>query len=156
VVGSVEQDSPAADAGIRAGDVIVAIDKHPIRSSADLRNRVGLTPAGSQVEVVYLRDGKRGSVAVRIEAERSGPAEPAPDRLQGAQFQDANGSVFVAAVEEGSAAARSGLRTGDIIVAVNRQPVSTMAELTAALRRAAGTIALDLFRGGMRFFLVIR
>lgn len=156
VVGSVEQDSPAADAGIQAGDVIVAIDKHPIRSSADLRNRVGLTPAGSQVEVAYLRDGKRGSATVRIEAERSGVAEAAPDRLQGAQFQDAKGSVLVTAVEDGSAAARYGLRTGDVIVAVNRQPVSTVAELTAALRGAAGTIALDLFRGGMRLFLVIR
>jgi S1-C subfamily serine protease len=76
--------------------------------------------------------------------------------LEGAHFQDAAGNVFVADVEEGSAAARSGLRPGDVILAVNRQPVSTVAELTAALRQTTGTIALDLFRGGERRFLVVR
>ncbi|TIM36021.1 MAG: DegQ family serine endoprotease [Mesorhizobium sp.] len=156
VVSSVEQDSPAADAGIQAGDVIVAIGKHQIRGSADLRNRVGLTPVGSQVEIAYLRDGRRGSATIRIEAEGSGGSEATPGRLQGAEFQDVKGNVVIAAVEEGSAAARFGLRTGDVVVAVNRQPVSTVAELTAALREATGTIALDLLRGGMRLFLVIR
>lgn len=156
VVSSVEQDSPAADAGIQAGDVIVAIGKHQIRGSADLRNRVGLTPVGSQVEIAYLRDGRRGSATIRIEAEGSGGGEATPGRLQGAEFQDVKGNVVIAAVEEGSAAARFGLRTGDVVVAVNRQPVSTVAELTAALREATGTIALDLLRGGMRLFLVIR
>lgn len=156
VVSSVEQDSPAADAGIQAGDVIVAIGKHQIRGSADLRNRVGLTPVGSQVEIAYLRDGRRGSATIRIEAEGSGGSEATPGRLQGAEFQDVKGNVVIAAVEEGSAAARFGLRTGDVVVAVNRQPVSTVAELTAALREATGTIALDLLRGGMRLFVVIR
>lgn len=94
---------------------------------------------------------------MRIEAEGATSASAnQPDRLQGAQFQDAAGNVFVARVEEGSAAAQSGLRAGDVIVAVNRRPVSTVAELTAALRDAAGTIALDLFRGGAKLFLVIR
>lgn len=49
-----------------------------------------------------------------------------------------------------------GVRPGDMILAVNRQPLSTVAELTAALRQTAGTIALDLFRGGERRFLVVR
>jgi Do/DeqQ family serine protease len=42
VVGSVEDESPAAHAGLQAGDVIVSVDSHPISSSADLRNRIGL------------------------------------------------------------------------------------------------------------------
>jgi Do/DeqQ family serine protease len=157
VVGSVERGSPAADAGLRAGDVIVSVDNHAISGSADLRNRVGLAPAGSQVDVEYLRDGKRSSVTMRIEAEGSGSkTDTQADRLEGAQFQDAAGNVFVARVDEDSAAAQSGLRAGDVIVAVNRRPVSTVVELTAALSEAAGTIALDLFRGGARHFLVIR
>lgn len=157
VVGSVEQDSPATEAGLQAGDVIVAVDKNAVSGSADLRNRIGLAPVGSHVEIEYLREGKRGSVSVRIEAEGSGSASKLEvGRLQGAQFQDAEGNVFVARVDEDSAAAQSGLRAGDVIVAVNRRPVSTVAELTSALREAAGTIALDLFRGGAKLFLVIR
>jgi serine protease Do/serine protease DegQ len=157
VVGSVEDNSPAASAGLQAGDVIVSLDSRPISGSADLRNRIGLTPVGSDVAVEYLRDGARKSVTIRIAPENAAASPPAlPDRLEGAQFQDAAGNVVVSRVEEGSAAARAGLRAGDVIVAINRKPVATVAELTAALREASGTIALDLFRGGARLLLVVR
>ena len=79
-----------------------------------------------------------------------------PDRLAGADFQDASGNVLVANVTPGSPAAQAGLRTGDVIVAVNRRPVGTVAELTRLLGETRGTIALDLFRGGTRLLLVIR
>ena len=97
------------------------------------------------------------TVTVRIEPDEA-LAEPSAisARLEGAQFQDAAGNVVVSSIEDGSAAARSGLRAGDVIVAVNRRPVSTVAELAAALNNASGAIALDLFRGGLKLFLVIR
>jgi Do/DeqQ family serine protease len=157
VVGSVEDGSPAAHAGLQAGDVIVSVDNHPISSSADLRNRIGLTPVGSDVAVEYLRDGARKSVTIRIAPENAAVSAPVlPDRLEGEQFQDAAGNVVVSQVEDGSAAARAGLRAGDVIVAVNRKPVATVAALNAALHEASGTIALDLFRGGAKLFLVLR
>jgi Do/DeqQ family serine protease len=157
VVSSVEDGSPAAHAGLLAGDVIVSVGNHPISGSADLRNRIGLTSVGSDVAVEYLRDGARKTVTIRIAPENAAAPAPAqPDRLEGAQFQDAAGNVFVSRVDEGSAAARAGLRAGDVIVAINRKPVATVAELRAALREASGTIALDLFRGGAKLFLVIR
>ncbi|QNH35604.1 Do family serine endopeptidase [Aminobacter sp. MDW-2] len=156
VVSSVEDGSPAAQAGLLAGDVIISVDQHPISGSADLRNRVGLAPAGSEVGIEYLRDGARKSVTLRIEPEKGAKTAALPDRLEGAQIEDAAGNVFVSRVDEGSAAARAGLRAGDVIVAVNRQPVTTTVELATALRNTAGTIALDLFRGGNKLFLVIR
>jgi serine protease Do/serine protease DegQ len=156
VVGSVEQNSPAAQAGLQAGDVIIAVNNRKITGSADLRNRIGLAQVGSQVEIEYLRDRARKKVTMRIEpAEANAEAEATPAPLQGAQFQDAAGNVVVSSIEEGSAAARSGLRAGDVIVAVNRKPVATVAQLAAALKEAGGAIALDLFRGGSKLFLVI-
>ncbi|MCA1441708.1 Do family serine endopeptidase [Ensifer sp. IC4062] len=156
VVGSIEQNSPAAHAGLQAGDVILAVNNHKITGSADLRNRIGLAQVGSQVEIEYLRDQARKTVTMRIEpAEANAEAEAIPAPLQGAQFQDAAGNVVVSNIEDGSAAERSGLRAGDVIVAVNRQPIGTVAELAAALKDAGGTIALDLFRGGSKLFLVI-
>ncbi|WVT75603.1 Do family serine endopeptidase (plasmid) [Sinorhizobium chiapasense] len=156
VVSSVEDGSPAAQAGLLAGDVIVSVDDHPISGSVDLRNRVGLAPVGSEVAIEYLRDGARKSATVRIEPEKEAKTAALPDRLEGAQFQDTAGNVLVSSVDEGSAAARAGLRAGDVIVAVNRHPVTTTLELTTALRGTAGTIALDLFRGGAKLLLVIR
>lgn len=157
VVGSVDRDSPAARAGLQAGDVIVAVDEHRISGSADLRNRIGLAPVGSQVTVEYLRDGSRRTLALRVEPEDgNGDVSSMPRALEGAHFQDAAGKVVVTGVEDGSAAARAGLEAGDVIVAVNRRPVGSTADLAAALKEVTGTLALDLFRDGMRLFLVVR
>ncbi|WOS66152.1 DegQ family serine endoprotease [Sinorhizobium fredii] len=157
VVGSVEQNSPAAHAGLQAGDVIIAVNNRKITGSADLRNRIGLAQVGSQVEIEYLRDRVRKTVTMRIEPEEANTKSGTISaRLEGAQFQDAAGNVVVSGIEDGSAAARSGLRAGDVIVAVNHQPIATVAELAAALKNATSTIALDLFRGGSKLFLVIR
>ncbi|MGI0526740.1 DegQ family serine endoprotease [Rhizobium giardinii] len=157
VVGRVERNSPAAHAGLQAGDVIIAVNDRKITGSADLRNRVGLAQVGSDVKIEYLRDGVPKTVTVRIEPDEA-LAEPSAvsARLEGAQFEDAAGNVVVSGIEDGSAAARSGLRAGDVIVAVNRRPIATVAELAAALKNASGTIALDLFRGGSKLFLVIQ
>ncbi|QDZ02359.1 DegQ family serine endoprotease [Nitratireductor mangrovi] len=156
IIASVEDNSPAAEAGLEAGDIIVAVDGRSISSSADLRNRIGLTRAGSEVEIVWLREGARNTVRVRVEPDETYATAALPDRLAGASFQDASGNVFVDHVEPGSSAALAGLRTGDVIVAVNRNAVRTLTDLTHFIGEARGTIALDLFRGGSRLLLVIR
>ncbi|TGV95428.1 PDZ domain-containing protein, partial [Mesorhizobium sp. M2E.F.Ca.ET.154.01.1.1] len=76
VVGSVEDGSPAASAGLQAGDVIVSVDRHPISGSADLRNRIGLTPVGSDVAVEYLRDGARKRLTIRVAPENAALSAP--------------------------------------------------------------------------------
>lgn len=157
VVGSVEEGSPAARAGLQAGDVIVAVDGREISGSTDLRNRIGLKPVGSEAQIDWLRDGERHRTTIRVEAEPATAAAGGDfSRLTGAAFQEAQGNVFVEAVEPNSPAASAGLRPGDVIAAVNRRPVSTVEELAGALREAGRTIALDLFRGGNRLLLVIR
>jgi serine protease Do/serine protease DegQ len=157
VVASVEEGSPAARAGLQAGDIIVAVDGREISGSADLRNRIGLTPVGSEVEITWLREEERIAAVLRVESD-DGPAAQAalPDRLSGATFQDASGNVFVESIDPGSPAALAGLRAGDVIFAVNRQPVKSLQDLMKALSEASGTIAIDLFRGGNRLLLVIR
>jgi serine protease Do/serine protease DegQ len=158
VVGSVEEDSPASTVGLQAGDVIVAVDGREIAGSADLRNRVGLAPVGSEVEVEYIRDGVNHKARLRVEAEQTGAAttDQLPQRLAGATFEDASESVLIAAVQPGSPAANAGLRPGDVIVAVNRKRVSSASELNEILSKTPGTLALDLVRGDARLFLVIR
>jgi Do/DeqQ family serine protease len=158
VVGSVEEGSPASYAGLQPGDVIVAVNGREISGSADLRNRIGLAPVGSDLEIDYVREGASRTARLRVEAERTGAEmnDETALRLAGATFQDTSESVLVASVQPGSPAASAGLRAGDVIVAVNRQPVSSASELNQALRETRGTLALDLVRDGARLFLVIR
>lgn len=68
LIARVESGSSAARAGIRTGDVVVAIDGHPVTSAADLRNRVGMVTTGERVDVDLVRKGRRMSVPVSVSA----------------------------------------------------------------------------------------
>jgi len=71
VVVEVATDSPADKAGVRIGDVIVAVNGRGIRGSADVRNQVGLIPVGEEVEFKVLRDGRVLVLKARVEKPRS-------------------------------------------------------------------------------------
>jgi serine protease DegQ len=172
LVTQIEPGSPAEQAGIEAGDVIVAVDEQPIDSSTDLRNTVGLVRAGESVAITFLRLDERRTVRATVAAETAGaaaaalPTEPGSvSILAGASLMELPGDhpasgrvrgVWVSAVAPGSAAARFGLRSDDVITGVNRQPVTSVAELTATLNRAARPIALQVLREGRALFLVVR
>lgn len=68
LVSQVAPDSPAGRAGIERGDVIVAMDGEPVRSSADLRARVGLLPVGRQIELTVLHEGTTRLVRLAVAA----------------------------------------------------------------------------------------
>ncbi|MGE0117751.1 MAG: trypsin-like peptidase domain-containing protein [Dongiaceae bacterium] len=67
VVDFVDVLSPAHKAGIVPGDVILSVDGDPVRGAADLRNHIGLTPAGQQVKLVLLRNNASKTLAITIE-----------------------------------------------------------------------------------------
>ena len=167
VVTQVEEDSAAEEAGLRAGDVITAVDGQPVVGSSSLRNLIGLTPVGEEVEITLLRDGRELTIDAEIgklQATTLAGGQSIP-KLRGAEFRNLGRSdslfgevqgVVVARVDQGSPAWRNGLREGDIILAVNRRPVQTVDALSDALQRANGTVALSILRGNARLFLVIR
>jgi len=64
--------------------------------------------------------------------------------------------VVVADVAPGSRAARTGLQAGDVITAVNRQPVATIRDIDRALEQAPGAMALSVWREGQRFLVILR
>jgi serine protease DegQ len=169
LVTGVEADSSAVRAGVKAGDVIVALNGSPIDSSTELRNRIGLTRAGETVKLGVWRDGQALDINVPVapaEAERPETRVPETgDKLDGAEFRDldrddpryrALQGVLVAAVRPASAAWRAGLQAGDIVISVNRRNVTTVEQLTAILRDTRVPFALEVERGGGRIFLVVQ
>ncbi|MBR0343973.1 MAG: Do family serine endopeptidase, partial [Rudaea sp.] len=90
VVTQVRDDSPAANAGLQSGDVIVAANGRPVQNESDLYNAKGLAAIGSTIDLKLLRDGKPVTVNARIEAEKVASSEGAKldARLTGATLAD--------------------------------------------------------------------
>ncbi len=167
LVGGVEKGTPADSAGLKAGDVITGINGGPIDGAAELRNRVGLSPVGTTLELTVLRggDSKKVKVTIGKSAENPQKASFEPQKstreaVKGAIFSDAgNGrdkGVVVQDVEQGSPAWQAGLRANDVVVGVNRKPVHSADELTAALNGSDRQTALFLKRDGEDLLVVIQ
>ena len=166
LVSQVLPGSAAEAAGLQAGDVILTIDGRPVEDSTGLRNMIGLMRLGAEMEITYIRDGETRTLRAKTgRSSRQILAESeAVDKFKGAEFRDLDPShpqygsvegVLVAEVEEGSPAERNGLQPGDVVTAVNREKVRSVAEFSKAAAGAGGAIALNIRRGAARLFLVI-
>jgi Do/DeqQ family serine protease len=158
VIVEVVPGGPAQRAGLRRGDVVTHINGRKVRSSADLRNQVGLLAPGEPIELRVVRDGQTRTIRARIESVPSGRAsgaEAVPE-LTGAAVGDSDAGVVVVTVEPGTPAWHHGLREGDIIAGVNRRPVRNVRELLSALSKAERPILLNVVRGDYVFAIVLR
>jgi Do/DeqQ family serine protease len=157
----VEPGSAAEDAGLEVDDIIVGVNEKKIAGAAELRNTIGLMRSGDEVEIEYYRDNDKRSTSTALGQQRataSVGAEIHPG-LVGAQFAEASAArddgVEVTAVEPGSPAAQRGLRAGDIITAINRRPVRSLAELNE-IASSSRILFLLVQRGDRALMLQIR
>ena len=159
LVSQVVEGSAAEKAGIKAGDIVTAVNGKPVKDAAGLRNSIGLLSIGEKVDIALLRDGKPRRVTAVI-GERDAAAEAAAAGmhrgLEGADLADAQGGgVLIRAVAEGSPAAQRGLRTNDIILGVGRSRVANLAEFQSATEGAAAFV-LQIRRGNAMLVIPIR
>lgn len=167
VVTRVGEDTSAAQAGLRSGDIIVSLNRRNIRNVTELRTAIGLLRVGDTAEIVYRRDGVEHKTSMRIAPpaqERSG-GEAIHPRLAGAVFGPLNESsplygriegVLVTEIATGSPAQRGGLRPGDVVTSVNRQPVTSLPELSEALRSGGNRVLLNVRRGEAALFILMQ
>lgn len=164
LVANVEPGSAADRAGLKTGDVVTAVDGNAVRGATDLRNRIGLTPVGSEIRLTVKRGSEQREIEVTTTSESRTSSGLSGTLLDGAILRDASApevgaagasGVVIESVAADSRADRAGLRAGDVIVAVNRTPVSSVTELRRTISKAA-VAALELLRDGARFLLVIR
>ena len=148
--------SPAATAGLRTADVVIAVDGRPVHGRNDMRRLMATRAPGERVVVSTLRAGQPRDVTVTT-ALRPGesappnapppapPAEPGPtgfgitiEALPPAYSArlglPPEGGVIIMAVQRGGAADRAGLRPGDVIVEADRQPARDTDAVVAAAR----------------------
>jgi len=153
LVDSVTAGSPAAEAGLRQGDVITAFNGRNIKDGRDLALAVADTPAGQKVGIKLLRDGKSTTVSVTIRrqeetraADLSGSeADPrmgmklaalTPDDRDRLDLPRNTNGVLVDDVSPASLAEDAGVQPGDVIERVGPNAVRTPGEVAAAIRAA--------------------
>ena len=159
LVAGVAQGSAAERAGIKTGDIIISLNGITMKNSGELRNAIGLLHVGDKVEVGLLRDGKPRKVSALI-AERgeveSASAADINKGLDGAVFAESDGNgVLVKSVQDGSAAAQSGLRANDVIVGVGRTTVTDLKSFREAAK-GASVLVIKVRRGSETLLLPIR
>lgn len=163
--------SPLTDAGLQPGDVVLSIDGEPVNSPPELMFRLSARGIGGQARLMYLRGEQQSEATIALMAP---PEEPARDRLQVrapvlrglvaeninpaviAEFNLASAASGVVVTGAEDIAWRAGLRVGDIVLAINRQPIHTTADLERVLRDAVHSWEVEILRDGRRSWLRFR
>jgi serine protease Do len=160
LIADVVKGSPADKAGTKPGDVVVSLNGKPVTDANQLTRDVGAIPPGQTVRLEVVRDGKSRQVEVKL-AERpdekettaraggsGGDADRSSGDLLGVRVQDltpelaqrarvepGTKGVVITDVAQDSPASQAGLDPGDVILEINRQPLTSVAEYKKAVSK---------------------
>ena len=166
VVVQIDPDSPAALAGVQPGDVVVKLGERHIDKLGDYKSQEAVVFAGGKLPITVQRGGQSRALVLALEAydgERIA-GQRLNMKLRGAQLQnfrspegpEEGAGILVTEVAFDSPAGIAGLRKGDVIVAVNRQPVRNIEDLRGVISGKTPQLLLRLFRSGQFGTLLIR
>jgi serine protease Do len=174
LVSGVQDNSPAARAGMKAGDVITQYDGQKVGTSADLPKLVAATTVGRQVPVTVVREGKTVALNVTI-AQLDEPGQPVvaqaeeekgalgltvetvtPSMAKGLKLAEPRG-VLVRGVRSGSPAENAGVRAGDVITEVNHKAVADAAQMQQALDKhpKGAPVVVMITRDGSNLYVAM-
>ncbi|MGC2785546.1 MAG: Do family serine endopeptidase [Roseiarcus sp.] len=140
--------TPAAEAGLKAGDVITKLDGKPVKDAADLTIRIGSFKPNDKVELTYIRDGAEKTAQITLADQKNEKVAKADtSKEQGAQLgiqiapaKEVAGAgdkgVAIVGVDPNGTAAEQGLATGNVILDVSGKPVSTPEDVKSGIASA--------------------
>lgn len=147
-IAGVMPNSPAAEAGLRPGDLVFAVDVTPVRTSRDIINLVAAHAPDDQIRLKVDRKGLRGTLRAILASQ----VDVARRAALGVTFsKSAHGGVRILGVVAGSPAAKAGLKVGDRILAIDDQPVTSYNEVVRLIgeSRPGSDMKIDVDRYGL-------
>jgi serine protease Do len=170
LVSAVEPKSPAEKAGVKTGDIILAVDGRAVENSIDLPRIIGESRPGTPVNLKIWRQGETRELNASLgeapaekvaKAESESKAKPGklglalrPLTQEERKQIETEGGLLVE--ESEGPAARAGVQAGDVILAFNNQPVKSVDQLRRLVDRSRGSIALLIQREGNKIYVPIR
>ncbi|BCX79553.1 Do family serine endopeptidase [Campylobacter sp. 19-13652] len=155
LINSVEAGSPADQAGIKRGDLIIKIDQTPIKNVTDLKNTIAAKPAGSNIKVEFERAGKVSSTTIKIISMDKAQGAISAKSFYGLKVKELSkelryqlridksvNGVLVSNVAPNSKAEAAGFEPGDIIVQIAESTISNVAEFEKAMSEISGKKAI--------------
>ncbi len=160
LINQVLPGSAAEQAGLKEGDILVAVNGVKVIDGSQLRTTIALIRVGEQVDVEYIRNGQVLSGAGRIGdvVRQSILGQDVADRLDSVVFENAPGSqagVRVSSIERGSYAWRSGIREDDVVVEVNQKPIADVKDFSRAIQDPDDLILFRINRQDETYFIAM-
>jgi len=167
IVTQIESDSPAANAGLRVGDVIVSANDRKIRGADDMHNLVGLLRIGQSIDLMLYREGamKKLTAVVKPIKIKTIDGGKLHVKLAGAIVGEIRETKLqqglieylqVREIEPGSNAWNAGIRSGDIFYSVNKQLIRNFDEAFEVMADDRHGLILTIHRGNRELFLLIK
>lgn len=172
LITQVIEDSPAEDANLKQGDIILEVDGDKVDKVANFRNRIALTAPGTKVKLTIIRDGEQETVKAKIgkldtdeASSKTGSSDLpklglnlqqlTPELAERFGFENEKG-VLVAGVESGSLADRAGIRRSSLILEIDKQRVTSVKQAKELLKEQKKTHLFLVRQGGGTRYIAIR
>ena len=174
LVADVSAGSPAQKSGLERGDIILDVNGKPVSDSNELRMTISMMAPDSDAKLKVLRNGSEREIAVKLDTMPTEQASKSEDKSDGSANSALSGvsvdnldaqsasdlglspntkGVVVTNVDPSSEAAEAGLRRGDVIQEVNRQPVKNTSDFERAMRSSKDKPLLLVNRNGSTMYL---
>ena len=169
LVASVDPDSPAAGAGLKAGDVITQVNGKPVERAGDLSNRIGMDSPGNRVKLKVWRDRSLQDFDVKLAEADSGSLQLARSDSEGhgqlglglrpltRQERSERSLDHGLVVEDvGGPAARAGIQPGDVLLGIDGHPANSIGQVRSVMRSRPKSVALLIERDGQKIFIPVK
>jgi len=171
LVASVTPKSPAARAGLKTGDLVVAVDGQPVDDPNAFDYRFATKLLGGQVQLGIVRSGRESRLAVALESAPENPrneviiqarspflgakvANLSPALAEELRLDSAAEGVAVLEVADGSVAQSIGFQKGDVVLTVNNEPIAKTADLQRVAAQPTRLWRVTILRGGQKLSVV--
>ena len=169
LISSVESGSPAAKAGLESGDVILAVNGKEIQSSNELPPVIANIRPGENAKLQIWRKGGMREIEVKVggaKDEKTASVDNGKETMQSKlglalrtltpeERRQFNGKGGLVVENVSGAAAKAGIRRGDVVLSVNGEPVANVEQLRALVAKASKRVALLIQRGDAKLFVPV-